>query len=262
MIQSEWSILAIELISVPIFIYAVSIAARRWGPSVGGWIVSLPVSSGPVLFFLALEQGYSFASRAAQGTMMGLISVSMSCFVYSKLSFKVSWQVSLAVSWVTFFVVGLLLDFLSTPLVWSFVIVVGFSSMIWIVSPSGELSCARPKTLAWEIPARMLVATTLVLIITASASGLGPQLSGLLTPFPIYATVLAVFIHKFDGAAQCALFLRGVIFGFFTTAIFFFTIASIIVQVGLLPAFGLAMLAAIISHSVLFYVLRRFEWER
>ncbi len=188
--------------------------------------------------------------------MMGLISVSMSCFVYSKLSFKVGWQASLAGSWATFFIVGLLLDFLSAPLIWSFVIVVGFSTIVRMVLPTGKLGYAKSTTPGWEIPARMLVATTLVLIITASASGLGPRLSGLLTPFPIYATVLAVFIHKFDGPAECTLFLRGVVFGFFTTAIFFFTIAFTIVQVGLLPAFGLAMLAAMMSHSALFYLLR------
>ena len=46
-------------------------AARRWGPAVGGWIVGLPLTSGPIAFFLALEHGPAFAARAALSTILG-----------------------------------------------------------------------------------------------------------------------------------------------------------------------------------------------
>src|SRR5437660_411979 len=40
-------------------------AGRRWGPGVSGWLVGFPLTSGPVAFFLALDQGVSFAAGAA-----------------------------------------------------------------------------------------------------------------------------------------------------------------------------------------------------
>ena len=57
--------LAYKLLLTPLLIGAVSLAGRRWGPSVSGWLVGLPLSSGPVVFFFALEQGNRFASTAA-----------------------------------------------------------------------------------------------------------------------------------------------------------------------------------------------------
>jgi len=53
-------------------------------------MIGLPSTSGPVLFFLALEEGGNFASGAAQGTLMGLISLSRSCLAYSLLFFRSS----------------------------------------------------------------------------------------------------------------------------------------------------------------------------
>jgi len=46
-------------------------AARRWGQAVGGWLVGLPLTSGPIAFFLALDQGKGFAADAAAGSLAG-----------------------------------------------------------------------------------------------------------------------------------------------------------------------------------------------
>jgi hypothetical protein len=257
MIHDAWTFLTIKLVSVPIFIWTVSIVGRRWGPSVGGLVIGLPLTSGPVLFFLALEQGSSFASAASQGTLMGLISLSTSCLVYSRLSFGQSWSASLVASCATYFAVALLLDFLSAPLLLSFAVVVAFLVMIWRLIPSGAVGRVSRELTRWEIPARMIAATSVVLLITEGATILGPHLSGLLTTFPAYAMVLAVFIHRFDGADASTLFLRGVVTGSFTAAVFFFLIASFIVQLGLLIAIGLALLAAVMMHYFLFYSLRK-----
>jgi len=257
MIQDAWTFLAIKLVSVPIFIWTVSIVGRRWGPSLGGLIIGLPLTSGPVLFFLALEQGSNFASAASQGTLMGLISLSTSCLVYSRLSFRLGWSASVVGSCVTYFVVALLLDFLSAPLVLSFVGVVAFLVMIWRLLPSGAAGNVAREPAKWEIPARVIAATAVILLITEGARVLGPHLSGLLTTFPAYATILAVFIHRFDGADACALFLRGVVTGSFATAVFFFLIASLIIQLGLLIAIGLALLAAMMMQYFLFHSLTK-----
>ena len=55
----------IKLILTPLAITAIALAGRRWGPAVGGWIAGLPLTSGPVSLYLALEQGRTFAATAA-----------------------------------------------------------------------------------------------------------------------------------------------------------------------------------------------------
>jgi len=43
--------LALKLTITPFLILAASLASRRWGEAVGGWLVGLPLTSGPVAFF-------------------------------------------------------------------------------------------------------------------------------------------------------------------------------------------------------------------
>src|SRR6266852_1149833 len=70
-------------------------------------------------------------------------------------------------------------------------------------------------------PRRMVIATGFVLGLTGAASVIGPCLSGLLTPLPIFATVFAVFTHQFQGAAAARQVPHGVVVSSFACAVFF-----------------------------------------
>src|SRR5258705_70258 len=63
--------LLLKLLVTPLLIGAASLAGRRWGETVSGWFIGLPLSSGPVCWFLALEQGTGFAAAAARGCLGG-----------------------------------------------------------------------------------------------------------------------------------------------------------------------------------------------
>jgi hypothetical protein len=119
--------------------------------------------------------------------------------------------------------------------------------------PSGRAEGDSHKPPIWEIPTRALAATALVLLITEGAPVLGPHLSGLLTPFPVYATILGVFTLKFEGANASALFLRGVITGCLTTAVFLLIVSYFVVSLGLISVMGLASLVVILIHGLLLY---------
>ena len=102
----------------------------------------------------------------------------------------------------------------------------------------------------------MVAALAIVLVITGTAASLGPRLSGLLSPFPVYATVLAVFTHEFEGALAATRLLRGVIVGMFSFALFFGILAWRLAEWNLAWAFGAATLGAIVMHGIGLYVLR------
>jgi hypothetical protein len=61
----------------------------------------------------------------------------------------------------------------------------------------------------WDIPVRMLLATAMVVLITELAPLLGPHLAGLLSPFPVFGAVLAIFTHQTDGPAGATGVLEG-----------------------------------------------------
>jgi hypothetical protein len=68
----------------------------------------------------------------------------------------------------------------------------------------------------------------MVLAITTAAASLGPTWSGLLSPFPVFSSVLAAFAHHMSGAAAAARLQRGVVAGIFSFAAFFLVVALLV----------------------------------
>lgn len=250
--------LVFKLLLTPVLIGLVSLAGRRWGPAVSGWLVGLPLTAGPVALFLALGLGTVFASRAAQGAILGLVSLAGFCLTYSWLSFRTGWLWSLLVSWGVFFALTFALERVSLPLVVAFLGVIGLLAIVLKLLPSSHRQVPMVNPPGWEILLRMFVATAFVVILTAIASSLGPQLSGLLSTFPLYASILAVFTHRFQDAAAARRLLRGLITGIFTFAVFFLLIAALVERWGIVVAFGLATLIALLLHGCSLWLMRRY----
>ncbi len=251
-------LLLFKLLLTPLLVGLVSLTGRRWGPVVSGWLVGLPLTSGPVALFLALALGRSFASNAAQGTLIGLLSLAAFCLTYSWLSFRGNWLVCMLLSWGAFFIVTFALQYVVIPLLVAFIVVLCCLALTLRLLPDNSSQVAPIKPASWDTPLRMLVATAFVLALTGFASLLGPRLSGLLAPFPIYATILAVFTHYAQGAASTRRLLRGLITGVFSFAVFFLVIAELVVPLGVVLAFGLASLLALVLHGISLYLLRKY----
>ena len=102
----------------------------------------------------------------------------------------------------------------------------------------------------------MVVATALVLVLTAAAAALGPRLSGLLATFPVYAGILAVFGHHHHGPAPATRALRGLVAGLFSFAAFFAVIAALIERVGTAPAFAAALVVTVLLQALALALVR------
>ena len=90
--------LALKLLLVPAFLLLVSIAVRRWGPSLGGWLAGLPLVAGPTLFFIAIEQGASFGARASSAALLAMSAVLCFGVAYAHAAQRLAWPLSLFVS--------------------------------------------------------------------------------------------------------------------------------------------------------------------
>jgi hypothetical protein len=254
--------LAFKLLLTPALLGLVSLAGRRWGPTVSGWLVGLPLTSGPVALFLALDQGTTFAARAAQDTMLGIVSVAGFCLVYSWLSMRLGWPGSVLAGWSAFFALTAILERFSAPLVLSFVGVIICLTLALYLLPGSQSPTVVTNPPQWETLLRMFVATAFVVGLTAIAAFLGPQLSGLLTPFPVFASILGVFTHHFQDAVAARRLLRGVLTGSFTFAVFFLVVAGLIEVWGIALAFILATLAALVMHGGSFLLQRKFRTRK
>jgi hypothetical protein len=108
----------------------------------------------------------------------------------------------------------------------------------------------HPPPPSWDLPLRAACALALVLSLTAVAGWLGPQLSGLLAPFPIIATVLATFTHAQRGTDELLRLLRGLISGYGAFALFCFVLAISLRELDVAAAFALASAVALLTQGV------------
>jgi hypothetical protein len=249
-------LLAVKLLLAPSFVVGASLAARRFGVRVGGLIGGLPVVAGPILFVYALEHGRTFASGAAAGTLLGLVSAIAFAVVYARLAGWVSWRMSVLGGWLAFAAATAVFSALALPLLAALGIVALAIVLGLAVLPRPAEGNARKYEVSpgWDLPLRAACAAALVLSLTAIAGWLGPQLSGLLAPFPIMATVLATFTHAQRGTDELHRLLRGLISGFGAFALFCFALALVLRRLDTAAAFALVTALALCTQGLLLSV--------
>ena len=251
------TLLAIKLLLAPSFVVGASLIARRFGSRVGGLIAGLPVVAGPILLAYAVAHGRVFAAGAASGTLLGLVSLIAFVIVYARVAPRVFWGASL--------IAGLLAFCLSTAIFYQLSISTGLALALAAAALLAGLACVpRPQHAVldsgpapqWDLPLRAVCALALVLTLTAVSGWLGPQLSGLLAPFPIITTVLATFTHAQRGSNELLRLLRGMISGFAAFALFCFTLAVSLRPLGTASAFALATALALLMQATAIALLR------
>jgi hypothetical protein len=82
------SLVLFKLVISPLLLAVASLATRRWGAAVGGFLVGLPLTSGPVSVFLALEGGPTFAVQATAGSLAATAGQAGFCLAYAGLPTK------------------------------------------------------------------------------------------------------------------------------------------------------------------------------
>ncbi len=245
------TLLALKLLLAPCFVIGASLTARRHGPRVGGLVGALPVVAGPILLVYALAHGRAFAAHAAAGTVLGLISLTAFVVIYARLAGRVAWPVALLAGWAAFALGTLVFSALTIPsgLALALACAAFALGVVLLPRPSGQPSSAVAHP-TWDLPLRGGCALALVLALTAIAGWLGPQLSGLLAPFPIVASVLATFTHTQRGVDETLRLLRGLVTGFGAFALFCFTLALALPAMSIAAGFALATAVALAAQSV------------
>ncbi len=254
-------LLLLKLILTPLLLGGVTLAGRRFGPTVSGWLVGLPLTSGPVSFFLALEQGRAFTAHAAQGTMLGIIPLAAFCVVYCWFSLRVGLMGCWLLSWGVYLVVTFLLAQIVVPFPLALAIVTCTLVVALFVLPRDrkQINKLTPSAIpaSWDITMRMVIATIFVLVLTGVAAILGPHVSGLLSALPVFSSIVAIFAHKFEGAAAARLVLRGILAGSFAFIAFYLAITTLIVPWSIIGAFGSALLGALLAQGCSLWLLSK-----
>lgn len=230
----------LKLTITPVVIALATVVARRFGPAVGGWLIGLPFTAGPVALFVALEHGPAFASRVAAGMVAGVSAEAAFVFGYVAVAVRGRhWLPALAAGTVSFAAAAAALAAAAPPLA---VLVASALGLLFVgmrVVPRTAMLASRSSR--FELPVRMALATGLVLAITGFASVLGPGISGMVTTFPLISTLLAVSVHRSAGPAAAVAVYRGLLAGVFALMGFATTLVLVVSRLPVAGAFALAL---------------------
>ncbi|MGY8996967.1 MAG: hypothetical protein ACKVH7_11030 [Alphaproteobacteria bacterium] len=240
------TLLLFKLFATPAIIAMAGWASARWGAAAGGWMAGLPMTTGPISVFLAIEYGPAFASQAALGTLLAMPAIAGFAIGYLQTARR-------GHSWLACAVVSQLSYVLIMALVVPFQIPMWFVFCLSALSLGGGLAMVglrnRPVLVSLStrsvLVLRMIVTTTLVMIITLVAPHLGPLLSGMLSTVLIVAGVLAAASHRQHGAAGGTAVIRGMMMGQISF------LGFLTVVWALLPTLGLVTYLAAIAVAVI-----------
>lgn len=244
-------ILLVKLLLVPSLLAAVTLAARRWGQGVAGWLGGFPIVAGPVLLVVTLEQGPAFGAAAATGAVAGIAPTMVFIIVYARLCHRFAWWQVVALGYLAWVAAVALVHQLQATL--PLAAVIGAAGLIvaarLVRRPPGPVQPVPPNRL--ELPARMLVGVLLTFGTSAVAAAFGARLAGYAAIFPLVAAVVSVFSHALHGPDTAVRFLAGSARGLWSVWAFALAIALLLPVLGTGPAFLGSLGATLVLHLAL-----------
>ena len=244
---------ALRLALVPAAVWLASLAARRWGHAVSGYLGGLPLIGGPITLFLAVDLGTEFAARSALFTLAAVLgqAAHLTAFAYAGRTQR--WPVALAAGWTGFFAVSFLVTLLPmNPPIALGVAVAGLAAA-WRWLPPVRGGAAPPAIPTLELRLRLAAAVVLAAVILIAAPAFGPVVSGVLLSMPVTGSIMPPFTLALHGPGSLARLLRGFVVGLTGFTTFFLTVAVAAPGWGIVASFAAATAGAL---AVVFAVSR------
>jgi hypothetical protein len=247
----------------PALVAGATLFGRRFGDAAAGLVAGLPIVAGPVLWFYALEQGPAYAAEAAVATLLGLVSLSFFAVAYAWRAWSRGTVLScLILSWLAFAFGTIVINRAMHSGMPGLGRALGYAVLALFLAlrslPPMDPPGPRPAPGHWDLPLRMAAAAAMVWALTALAQRLGPVLGGLLTPFPVASTVLAVFAHRQGSGPAAVAVLKGLLLALNAFAAFCAVLALTVTRMPAATSFTVALAAAmLVQGAVLLW--RRYQ---
>ena len=235
----------LRLSLVPAAVWLASLAGRRWGHAVSGYLGGLPLIGGPITFFLALDHGAAFARDSAMVTLGAILGQAAHLMAFAHVGRRARWPLALAAGWTSFAVVAAAVAAIElTPLI-ALAFAVGGLAAAWRWLPRPRGDAPLPAIPAAELRLRLVAAFALAVAIIWSAKTFGPVVSGVLLSVPVTGSIMPPFTLALYGPHALARLIRGFVVGLSGFTAFFFVLAWGLVSLGTPPAFLAAIVAAL-----------------
>jgi hypothetical protein len=243
--------LLLKLILVPVFLLLLTLAGRRWGAAVSGWLAGLPVVAGPILFFFAIEQGEAFAATAATAALAAICATLAFMVAFARAAWRLRWPAALGVGLAVGALAGMAVAQLPPWLPLATLLTLGaLAAAPRLFTAAGGSGAGPQPVTGTELAWRMAAGALLTVLVTLAAGRVGQNWSGVLALFPVIGSVLAVFSHRGHGAAYTNALLSAMTRGMYSLAAFCLVVALALPVMSVAAAFPLAVAAALAVQAL------------
>lgn len=235
---------------MPFAVWLASLAARRWGHAVSGYLGGFPMIGGPITLYLAIDHGTDFAARSALVTLAAIAGQASHMLAFSYAGRAAGALAGLAAGWAAYAAVsvgvGTLAPGPATALAFAVAGLVAMAKGL----PHPRHAATLPAIPPVELWLRLAAALALAAAILFGAATFGPTVSGILLSLPITGSIMPPFTLALYGGDALARLQRGFITGLTGFTAFFLVVSVALVPLGIVAAFSAATVAAVATVAV------------
>lgn len=177
--------MALKLLLAPALVVLSSLATRRWGPRLGGILVTIPIVAGPILLIICLEHGPAFAAQAAVASTLANVALAVFALALIVTVGRVPWWAAQMIAVASVLLVDLVLAQISVP-AWVALLaaILALHGVQYVLRGQPDIPVVSTGLPWWDLPLRAVATAALVFAVTEAAEFAGPNFSGVLAPFP------------------------------------------------------------------------------
>ena len=224
------NIVIVKILITVLLILLLAWIAEKASPRIAGILSGYPVGTALVLFFYGVQSGPEFAVAAVPYNLLGHISALVFVYFYflgarnSTIFSTILGSLSaiggyMLTAWVT--------SHLTPDLIWSTAASftsLAFFSFLFRKIPNTSIDRPIQYTPAMVL-FRLILSTTIVLVITGFAQTVGVRWAGLFSAFPLVVYPLLLLIHLNYGAQRAHTVLKNFPRGLWTVLVYSITIS-------------------------------------
>ena len=238
--------LVLKVITAPLVIVMATLVPRRFGHTVSGLIIGLPLTSLPLLWLVALGHGATFAGSMSGATLTGTVAQVVVIWVYATLATRISPTLSMVGALAAFVVTAGLTQALH-PSAGVVAVLAGTGFVIalrsWPRTSSAPVALGR-----YRLALRVVLSAGFTLVVVTLAGRIGPGLSGLAAALPVMSLIMAFVTHQELGADASSRFLQGVTRGSFAYVVSMLVLTELLQSGRMGLAFPLAIASAVVTQ--------------
>lgn len=196
------------------FVVTASIVTERSGPVVGALVATLPVYTGPVYVFLALDHDNAFIAASA----LAALPINAVIIAYGLIYLMAAQRHGVVVSFATAMFAWLVFASLTHAVTWSLGSALAVNALACAIclplAQRYRKVVMPPIRRRWyDIPLRALLVALMVATVVGLSSRVGPAITGILAVFPIVSSSLMLILHPRIGGRPTAAVLANSLWG-------------------------------------------------